>query len=194
MLLFVKRQHTKLPFQHMLIDRQEAHSSMAQALKTTYAEFDTRAVKRPTLLPGGDRVIVQDPTTKLWSLTGSVLQPAEDGLSYSISTDAGQEIRRGIKLLRKLDPPKSVPPNSPPPHLQLRLLRLLFCPRLLARASSHPPSLLRPSSEASTSIPGHQTFFENPVYPFYHAICLWVVGCGHVVGDTEEGTELLPQP
>ena len=54
MLLFGKRQHTKLPtlpFQHMLIDRHAAHSTKALALKSTLAEFDKRAAKRPTLSP-----------------------------------------------------------------------------------------------------------------------------------------------
>ena len=117
MLLFGKRQHTKLPtlpFQHMLIDRQEAHSTKAHALKSTLAEFDKRAVKRPILLPG-DKVIIQDPTSKLWSLTGSILQSAADGQSYTISTDSGHEIRRGIKLLRKLDSPQPLARSPPPP-------------------------------------------------------------------------------
>ena len=116
MLLFGRRQHTKLPtlpFQHMLVDRFTAHSTKALALKSTLAEFDKRATKRPTLSKG-DRVIIQDPTTKLWATTGTIQYPTTDGQSYVIQTDTGQEIRRGIKLLRRLDQPQSPPaPASP---------------------------------------------------------------------------------
>ena len=111
MLLFGKRQHTKLPtlpFQHMLVDRFAAHSTKALALKSTLAEFDKRTTKRPTLSKG-DRVIIQDPTTKLWATTGTIQYPTTDGQSYVIQTDTGQEIRRGIKLLRRLDQPQSPP-------------------------------------------------------------------------------------
>ena len=116
MLLFGKRQHTKLPtlpFQHMLVDRHAALSTKALALKSTLAEFDKRATKRPTLSKG-DRVIIQDPISKLWSTTGTVQYPATDGQSYVIQTDTGHETRRGIKLLRRLDQPQSPPaPASP---------------------------------------------------------------------------------
>ena len=116
MLLFGKRQHTKLPtlpFQHMLVDRHAALSTKALALKSNLAEFDKRTTKRPTLSKG-DRVIIQDPISKLWSTTGRVQYPATDGQSYVIQTDTGQETRRGIKLLRRLDQPQSPPaPASP---------------------------------------------------------------------------------
>ena len=50
----------------------DRHSTKALALKSTLAEFDKRATKRPTLSKG-DRVIIQDPTTKLWATTGTML-------------------------------------------------------------------------------------------------------------------------
>ena len=111
MLLFGKRQYTKLPtlpFQHMLIDRQEALTKKSEHLQKTFDYFNNRAVHR-TELALGDKVIVQDPISKLWVTKGEISQLVDDGLSYLILTDDGQELRRGLKLVRKLESPRFSP-------------------------------------------------------------------------------------
>ena len=114
MLLFGKRQYTKLPtlpFQHMLIDRQEALEKKSKCLQRTFDNFNDRAVQRPELALG-DKVIVQDPISKLWVNKGEISQLVDDGLSYLILTEDGQELRRGLKLVRKLESPRFSSPSS----------------------------------------------------------------------------------
>ena len=60
----------------------------------------------------GDKVIVQDPISKLWVAKGEISQLVDNGLSYLILTEDGQELRRGLKLVRKLSPRFS-PPSTP---------------------------------------------------------------------------------
>ena len=62
-----------------------------------------------TELALGDKVIVQDPISKLWVTKGEISQLVDDGLSYLILTDDGQELRRGLKLVRKLESPRFSP-------------------------------------------------------------------------------------
>ena len=54
----------------------------------------------------GDKVIVQDPISKLWVAKGEISQLLDNGLSYLILTKDGQELRRGLKLVRKLESPR----------------------------------------------------------------------------------------
>ena len=163
MLLFGKRQHTKLPtlpFQHMLIDRHAAHSTKALALKSTLAEFDKHTIKRPTLSPE-DRVIIQDATSKLWSTTGSVQSPATDRQSYNIITDSGQEIRHGIKLLRRLDQPKSppAPASSADSKDKLQVDQPTTSASPSSRLQAAPTYLLQ---QNPTSSPKPKTSFQLP--------------------------------
>ena len=66
-----------------------------------------------TELALGDKVIIQDPISKLWVAKGEISQLLEDGLSYLILTEDGQELRRGLKLVRKLESPRFSPPSTP---------------------------------------------------------------------------------
>ena len=89
----------------MLIDRQEALDKKSQCLQRTFENFNNRAVQR-TELALGDKVIVQDPISKLWVSKGEISQLVDNGLSYLILTGDGQELRRGLKLVRKLESPR----------------------------------------------------------------------------------------
>ena len=126
MLLFGKRQYTKLPtllFQHMLIDRHEALDKKSESLQRTFENFDNRAVQQ-TELALGDKVIIQDPISKLWVAKGEISQLLDDGLSYLIITEDGQELQRGLKLARKLESPRFSPPSRTQSNTEKQKLKL----------------------------------------------------------------------
>ena len=63
-------------------------------------------------------MIVQEPISKLWITKGEISQLLDDGNSYLITTTDGQEIRRGLKLIRKLESPRASSPTDKQPQLK----------------------------------------------------------------------------
>ena len=63
-------------------------------------------------------MIVQEPISKLWITKGEISQLLDDGNSYLITTTDGQEIRRGLKLIRKLESPRASSLTDKQPELK----------------------------------------------------------------------------
>ena len=82
------------------VDQKDASSTRRQLAKRG-AENHNDHARRLQKLEAGQQVYLQNPTSKLWDVTGEVTHIREDGRSYEVRTAEGTNMLRNRRYLRK---------------------------------------------------------------------------------------------
>ena len=101
-LFFGRRQRSLLPtlqLHHQPIPLSEANDKHAHFRNLMRAAHDKRAKTLPSLAVH-QRVLIQHPDTKLWSVKGVINSIRPDGISFVIQLPSGQQVIRGRRLIR----------------------------------------------------------------------------------------------
>ena len=131
---FGRRQRSLLPalqLHHQPIPLSEASAKHAHFCNLMLAAHDNRANRLPSFAVD-QRVLVQHPDTKQWSLKGVVNSIRPDGISFVIQLPSGQLIIRGRRLIR---PDRS---SATQAHSQSQLPSLPSLPSIPTAASPQP--------------------------------------------------------
>ena len=97
-----RRQRTRLPtlpIHHEVIDHSKAEAARKKTAEE-HAEYFDRTTRDQERLQPGQRVVLQDPKTKRWTLEGEVISERPHGGSYLVETDAGRTTVRNRSHIR----------------------------------------------------------------------------------------------
>lgn len=101
------------------INQDHAISSRKESRRYAKDRFDSRASILPNLAIG-DRVLLQDPVSKTWTMKGTVVSTLPSGRTYEIETDdAGKKIRNR-RFLRPYSSADEADSTASPPRPILR--------------------------------------------------------------------------
>ena len=151
-LFFGRRQRSLLPtlqLHHQPIPLSEASTKHAHFRQLMRAAHDNRANRLPSLAVD-QRVLVQHPDTKQWSVKGVINPIRPDGISFVIQPPSCQLIIRGRRLIR---PDLS---STVQAHSQSQL------PSLPSSPSAPTPTYLQPSSQQSVNQPRPPIINQRP--------------------------------